>query len=68
VHTSVFVPFSAFSSSENKSRLSKLADRLCGLVDRVLGYRSGGVGSIPGPTRKQSSGSGAGSTQPREYN
>jgi hypothetical protein len=24
------------------------ADRLCGLVVRVLGYRSGGPGSIPG--------------------
>jgi hypothetical protein len=36
-------------------------DRLCGLVVRVLGYRSG-------TTRKKSSGSGTGSTQPREYN
>jgi hypothetical protein len=27
------------------------ADRLCGLVVRVLGYRSGGPGSIPGTTR-----------------
>jgi hypothetical protein len=26
-------------------------DRLCGLVVRVLGYRSGGRGSIPGTTR-----------------
>jgi hypothetical protein len=44
-------------------------DRLCGLVVRVLGYRSGGPGSIPGTTRrKKSSGSGTGSTQPREYN
>jgi hypothetical protein len=43
-------------------------DRLCGLVVRVLGYRSGGPGSIPGTTRKYSSGSGTGSTQPREYN
>jgi hypothetical protein len=43
-------------------------DRLCGLVIRVLGYRSGGLGSIPGTTRKKSSGSGTGSTQPREYN
>jgi hypothetical protein len=25
-------------------------DRLCGLVVRVLGYRSGDPGSIPGPT------------------
>jgi hypothetical protein len=43
-------------------------DRLCGLVVRVLGYRSGGPGSIPGTTRKKSSGSGTESTQPREYN
>jgi hypothetical protein len=26
-------------------------DHLCGLVVRVLGYRSGGPGSIPGTTR-----------------
>jgi hypothetical protein len=41
-----------------------LNDRLCGLVVRVLGYRFGGPGSIPGTTRK----TGTGSTQPREYN
>jgi hypothetical protein len=45
-----------------------IADRLCGLVVRVLGYRSGGPGSIPGTTRKKGSGSGTESTQPREYN
>jgi hypothetical protein len=28
-------------------------DRLCALVVRVLGYRSGGLGSIPGITRKK---------------
>jgi hypothetical protein len=28
-------------------------DRLCGLVVRVLGCRSGGPGSIPGTTRKK---------------
>jgi hypothetical protein len=28
-----------------------LMDRLCGLVVIVLGYRSGGPGSIPGTTR-----------------
>jgi hypothetical protein len=27
--------------------------RLCGPVVRVLGYRSGGPGSIPGTTRKK---------------
>jgi hypothetical protein len=41
---------------------------LCGLVVRVLGYRSGGPGSIPGTTKKKSSGSGTVSTQPRECN
>jgi hypothetical protein len=46
----------------------KYFDRFCGLVVRVLGYRSGGPGSIPGTTKKKSSGYGAGSTQPREYN
>jgi hypothetical protein len=30
----------------------KVVNRLCGLVVRVLGYRSGGPGSIPGTTRK----------------
>jgi hypothetical protein len=44
-----------------------LHDRLCGLVVRVLNYRSRGPGSIPGHYKK-SSGSGTGSTQPREYN
>jgi hypothetical protein len=28
-------------------------DRLCGLLVRVLGYSSGGPGSIPGTTRKR---------------
>jgi hypothetical protein len=28
-------------------------DRLCGLVVRVLGYRSGDPGSIPGTTKKK---------------
>jgi hypothetical protein len=28
-------------------------DRLCGLVVRVLGYRSGGPGWIPGTTREK---------------
>jgi hypothetical protein len=28
-------------------------DCLCGLVVRVLGYRSGGLGSIPGTARKK---------------
>jgi hypothetical protein len=63
-----------FSFSFSKA----ISDRLCGQVVRVLGYRSGGPGSIPGTTRfsekkkkkkrKTSSGSGTGSNQPREYN
>jgi hypothetical protein len=43
-------------------------DRLCGLVVRVLGYRSGDPGSNPGTTKKKCSRSGTGSTQPRDYN
>jgi hypothetical protein len=31
--------------------MKHIFDRLCGLVVRVLGYRSGGPGSIPGTTR-----------------
>jgi hypothetical protein len=50
-------------------RVSVMNDRLCGLVVRVPGYRYGGPGSIPGATVfSESSGSGTGSTQPREYN
>jgi hypothetical protein len=30
-----------------------MKNRLCGLVVRFLGYRSGGPGSIPGTTRKK---------------
>jgi hypothetical protein len=41
---------------------------LCSLVFIIHGYRFGGPGSIPGTTRKKSSVSGTGSTQPREYN
>jgi hypothetical protein len=33
--------------------LYSILDRLSGLVVRVLGYRSGGPGSIPGTTRKK---------------
>jgi hypothetical protein len=35
-----------------------LSDRLCGLVVRVLDYRSGGPGSIPGTTRFSGGGGG----------
>jgi hypothetical protein len=33
--------------------LRRNLDRLCGLVVRVLSYRSGGPGSIPGTTKKK---------------
>jgi hypothetical protein len=33
--------------------ITVIKDCLCGLVVRVLGYRSGGPGSIPGTTRKK---------------
>jgi hypothetical protein len=49
-------------------RLYEVKGSLYGLVVGVLGYRSGGPGSIPGTTRKKSSGSGTAFTQPREYN
>jgi hypothetical protein len=58
---------STFTAAKYLPPLQK-QDRLCGLVVRVLGYRSGGPGSIPGTIRKKSSGSGTGCTQPREYN
>jgi hypothetical protein len=50
--------------------IGETCDRLCGLVVRVLGYRSGGPGSIPGTAikKEKSSGSWTGSTLPREYN
>jgi hypothetical protein len=44
-------------------------DGPCGQVVRVLGYRSKSPGSISGTTKKKiNSGSGTGSTLPREYN
>jgi hypothetical protein len=39
--------------SSNNNYCYYLRDRLCGLVVRVLGYNSGGPGSIPGTTRKK---------------
>jgi hypothetical protein len=37
----------------NLCLLPYIIDRLCDLVVRVRGYRSGGPGSIPGTTRKK---------------
>jgi hypothetical protein len=45
-----------------------VADRLCGLVVRVLEYRSSGPGFDSRALQKKISGSGTGSTQPREDN
>jgi hypothetical protein len=33
--------------------MSTILERLCGPVVRVLGYSSGGPGSIPGTTKKK---------------
>jgi hypothetical protein len=55
-----FVNWRKKSQKGSSQRLASLAkvyakyvDRLCGLVVRVFGYRSGGPGSIPGTTRKK---------------
>jgi hypothetical protein len=53
------------------SLLQNPYDRLCSLVVRVPGYRSGGPGSIDVATRfslRSRSGTGSLSIQPREYN
>jgi hypothetical protein len=53
------MPTSEDASDVNVDRTSVLHsdyviyDPLCGLMVRVLGYRSGGPGSIPGNTRKK---------------
>jgi hypothetical protein len=41
----------SFRKGINKIIARHYNDRLCGLVVRVLDYRSGGSGSIPGTTR-----------------
>jgi hypothetical protein len=41
------------TDQENKKVLCVFMDRLCGLVVRILGYRSGGPVSIPGTTKKK---------------
>jgi hypothetical protein len=47
VRESVFYNLFCFYCNAKKN------DRLCGLVIRVLGYRSGGPGSIPSTTKKK---------------
>jgi hypothetical protein len=39
--------------NNNNNNNNVYVDSLCGLVVRVLGYRSGGPGSIPGTTKKK---------------
>jgi hypothetical protein len=69
VHTLAYRFEQPFQGRTISSDIYIYIDRLCGLVVRVLGYRSGGPGSIPGTIRKKkSSASGTGFTQPREYN
>jgi hypothetical protein len=46
-------PFNTHNSMRNFDSTYNLSDRLCGLVVRVLGYRSGGPGSIPGTSKKK---------------
>jgi hypothetical protein len=47
----IFILWPVFLFSLNFFPFTVFLDRLCGLVVRVLGYRSGGPGSIPGTTR-----------------
>jgi hypothetical protein len=54
-------------SSISSTAISSSQDRPCGLVVRVTGYRSRGP-RFDSRALKKSSGSGTGSTQPREYN
>jgi hypothetical protein len=50
-------------------RIQIPVDRLCGLLVRIPGYRSGGPGfDSRALQEKKSSGSGTGSTQPLDYN
>jgi hypothetical protein len=70
---STFFDFLLSSGSSNTWKWIRfhknMHGHLCGLVVRVPCYRSRGPGWIPGATRfSESSGSGTGSTQAREYN
>jgi hypothetical protein len=53
VELSVYVSHNSRICDRVKVTLLIELDRLCGLVVRVLGYRSGGSGSIPGTTRRK---------------
>jgi hypothetical protein len=56
------------SSTNNFNIIFTKTDRLCGLVVRVLATDPEARVQFPALPEKQSSGSGTGSTQPREYN
>jgi hypothetical protein len=58
--TKPFMPPAATPSHMFNKTMSKIYglsvvwyDHLCGIVVRVLGYRSGDLGSIPGTTKKK---------------
>jgi hypothetical protein len=51
VRVSIAGQFDSFGVKARYLLLSDSCDRLCGLVVRVLGYSSGGPGSIPDTTR-----------------
>jgi hypothetical protein len=54
MHGIFMVRISLYSSTQQiTTTIMIIIDRLCGLVVRVLGYRSGGPGSIPGTTKKK---------------
>jgi hypothetical protein len=63
-------PCSYTENEVNKNASGPENDSLCGLMVRVSGYRSRGPSfdSPALPDVLRSSGSGPGSTQPREYN
>jgi hypothetical protein len=64
----IYFGWTEFACIHNLGVSSEKADRLCGLVVRVLDYRCRGPGFDSRALQKKSSGSGTGSTQPREYN
>jgi hypothetical protein len=53
-HVTIFIAVKIYISKHVRINESIVCvHRLCGLVVRVLGYRSGGPGSIPGTNREK---------------
>jgi hypothetical protein len=52
-HIQIYLQFVYISIAYNFVMYYTAIDRLCGLVVRVLGYRSGGPGSIPGTPKNK---------------